>query len=145
MLKNLPRYLSIPYQWNGRDWRGCDCWGLVILFMETEFNVHIYDYKHGYSEDKGLTGSTYMIDRAHEDYNAASSPNIGDIVIMRHGSRTPNHCGVLINSNEFLHIYKGVTCHVSRLKDWHDRLCGIYRHKELTNENKIYSKSIRQA
>ena len=28
------KYLPIPYQLHGRNFDGCDCWGLVLLFYK---------------------------------------------------------------------------------------------------------------
>jgi len=139
MLKDLASYLAIPYQWDGRDFSGCDCWGLVIFYLKNKFGITLVDYQHGYRNSKEMVGTQIMIEKAYEDFLKVDNPQAGDIAVLRNGSRTPNHCGVMIDKDTMLHTYEGVGCHTSKLKEWEDRLWGIYRHKDLTNENYIYS------
>lgn len=37
------KYLSIPYKPLGRDWSGCDCWGLLCMIAKSEWNVTLPD------------------------------------------------------------------------------------------------------
>lgn len=35
------KYLSIPYRAGGRDWSGCDCYGLVRLILKEEKGIEL--------------------------------------------------------------------------------------------------------
>ena len=37
------RYLQIPYKPLGRDWNGCDCWGLLCLIAKEEYTIALPD------------------------------------------------------------------------------------------------------
>ena len=39
------KYLEIPYKPLGRDWNGCDCWGLLCLIAKGEYGITLPDGK----------------------------------------------------------------------------------------------------
>ena len=93
------KYLKIPFVFNGRDWSGCDCYGLVRLIWGTELGRWLPKYQ--YEDNKS----------AQSDVNSFSGEksvkvNAGfkkfDVVIMR-SVRYGFHIGMMINDNKFIH------------------------------------------
>lgn len=41
---NLDKYIGIPYVSNGRDFKGLDCFGLLLTFYKNELGISLSDY-----------------------------------------------------------------------------------------------------
>lgn len=126
------RYLRIPYRHEGRDWDGCDCFGLVRLFYAEELGITLEDV-HGYPEDWSSLGLDCLMSGAagmgfvpHE-----GTPIRGDVVIFRINS-VVSHIGICLNPDEgwFLHCGTGGVSLHNYFTDgaWSRRLGGFYRY-----------------
>lgn len=126
---NLNRFIGIPYKSKGGDWLGVDCYGLCRLFMFVELGKEIPTYADDYksAEDK-VSVSDAILKHVKSWVPVEGQKQPGDIVIFNIGNK-PLHCGVLLNSNDFLHCLEGTRSCVERLNSitWGDRLAGVYR------------------
>lgn len=43
-MKWAEKYVGLPFVDGGRDWKGCDCWGLVKLILQTECGIEVPSY-----------------------------------------------------------------------------------------------------
>lgn len=127
---NIERYIGIPYEWNGRSFEKCDCYGLVILYYREELGIELTDYDHRRQAHSEFKNSEYLIENAHKEFVKVERPKAHDVILIRNKSETPNHCGIVLGQR-FLHCLEGVGCVTSKISTWHKRAHGIYRHKGL--------------
>ena len=69
------RYLKIPYKDGGRDWTGCDCWGLVRLILAEERGILLPAF------DSVCDLSSFMSVRSM--FTRVDSPSDWDLVNLR--------------------------------------------------------------
>lgn len=127
----MQKYIQIPYKLNGRDFNGCDCYGLLVLYFKVELGIDLLDYKLALANANSLTDTRYMLENAHNDFIKIEDPRKNDVVMVCNGSRTPNHCGIVLDNGLFIHTLEGVGCAISKLKTWNKRIYSFHRHKDL--------------
>lgn len=97
---------EIPYVSGGRDESGADCWGLVVLFYEKEFDVNLPKYEEVLPDEAtGHTTTTkgaIVIAETLDSVEEVSDPQYGDIVLLR-VMGMPIHVGIVVGRNEMLH------------------------------------------
>lgn len=89
------RYLDIPYKDGGRDWDGCDCWGLVRLILAEERGIVLPSFSD-------VTDLSSFLE-VRRMFKEVDSPGDWDLVNLR--SRGPffahvglHHGGLVIQS-----------------------------------------------
>ena len=129
------KYLGIPYKPAGRGFDGLDCYGLLVLYYKTEFGIDIFDPLVQFRNAKDLEGKKYILDglkRSTEWIKIDESElRTHDGLLLCNGTPYPNHCGIVTGPNQFLQIYEGPGCNVSRIDRWRSRIHGFYRHVRL--------------
>ena len=96
-------YSLIPFKPMGRDLNGCDCYGLVWLFLTTECGIIIprldeeVDVYNSMKVNAKLEHDVPLVDSIKVD-----SPIRGDIVLMRVKGVTA-HVGVMLDNQMFMH------------------------------------------
>ena len=130
---NIARYIVAPYRFNGRDFSGCDCYGLVILWFRHELNIELIDHQHGRASHSEFTDTGYFTEKAHEEFSPVpiEDARLHDVVLIRTGSLTANHCGIKLMGDCILHTMQKTGCITSKLSLWRNKIVGIYRHKGL--------------
>lgn len=136
-LNNLiERVLPIPFKEGGRDNSGLDCWGLVVVCYEVEFNITLPTYDDVYfinlsnlnttSESLNKLKSDLLIDYFEE----VDTPEYGDILLASLRGR-PVHVGFVISENQMLHTKRkaGVCIEDFTSFSWNKRIHGFYRYK----------------
>lgn len=124
---NIEKYSRIPWKDRGRDFRGCDCYGLVRLILREELGKEIPDFFYPTASD---SKNADLIDLNKKTIEAQEVrvPQEGDIVLMKKNG-IPNHMGVYISGGFVLHSDKrmGVCC--ERVGTWNlrGRIEGFYR------------------
>lgn len=116
---NTSKYITIPYKNKGRDFDGCDCWGLVCLIYLHEFNIKLPLLSEEYSEasegkqiSESIKKNKSLIENKMKD-----APEYGDLVIFNIKG-IPCHVGVYIGKNRILHILKGTNSVIEQLNSF---------------------------
>lgn len=99
-------FIKIPFVDGGRDYNGCDCWGLVQLVMGVVYDKHVPDYK--------ISCMDFM--RIHERmrseqklprWNRLEFTKEPCVVLFRlHKERVINHAGLYIGDGRFIHTIR---------------------------------------
>lgn len=105
------KYLKIPYKINGRDFKGCDCLGLVILYYQEELGISLpeptsytFDWYRG---DPELILNNYK----SFGFSKTTDKRKGDILVLLE-SNLPKHLGIILDHENFIHMTrKGVAIH----------------------------------
>lgn len=124
-------YLSIPHKHLGRDFTGCDCFGLIRLFYQEEFKIQLPDYQD-YQQDWHLSDAKYII----RSYSKAGfkkvkdQPRYGDVLLLNEAGY-PKHLGVVIEGGSFLHtLISGTCCHSYMQREYLGKIHSVYRYKK---------------
>jgi cell wall-associated NlpC family hydrolase len=131
---NLVKYLAIPYKPSESSFKGCDCFGLVKLWFETERGIAINtpDYTHDWykSEPK-------RISKEYSKYGFKRVKDIkpGDVLVLI-DEGFPRHLGIVISEESFLHTtVRGTACHSFVQGPWSDKISMVLRYKGKRNDN----------
>lgn len=122
----MRKYIGIPYMDRGRDFGGCDCYGLVWLYNKLEIGTDLPTLlnTYGCADDPGGTSVFIAIEKKR--WNQVEEPSHGDVLLFKVG-RFVSHVGVFLQGNEFLHVLRGRNSAVERLDNWLSELKGVYR------------------
>lgn len=122
------RYLEIPFKAGGRDWSGCDCYGLVRLVLRERFGKDIPPFLDYETLDPSEISPVADSIRTGVPATEVETPREGDVaVIALRGLEV--HCGVFVDEKRVLHTDSTtgpVIEDVSRPR-LHGRIRGIYR------------------
>lgn len=105
MLIDLNRFLLIPFKDGGRDFRGCDCWGLTRLVFAA-FGRELPDYRIGCDDHFAIAAETETQRLDRQRWHRLEEPIAPCLVLMRTDDQDPlagTHIGVYIGSGEMLH------------------------------------------
>lgn len=129
----VARYVGIPYATHGRDYHGCDCWGLVALVWREEFGVVLPEYL-GADWYRGQRPETVGADAvAFASRFAPVAPGVertGDGVLIKMRG-APLHVGIVITPGVMLHSHEDADSCVEsyRAPMWERRIAGFYRYE----------------
>ena len=102
---DINKYIEIPFKPQGRDFSGCDCYGLIYLFYKTEYNKELplltnsYDNPHEHKRIQDLITLEMPILNVVEIEN----PYEGCVVLFKFVGYTC-HMGIYIGKNKILHV-----------------------------------------
>jgi hypothetical protein len=124
------KYIGLPYQENGRNEQGIDCWGLARLFYKNELNIDLPSYSELYDgsyDPKAVAAISYYKD----SWTKVTNPEIGDLCLFRIMNEL-SHVGVYIGNSKFLHSRDGKDSVIESINSpmWFSRLEGFYRYTE---------------
>jgi len=119
------KYVGIPYKINGRNFDGCDCWGLVCLVYRYEFGIDIDKYFY-----KDLAEGHDLIAKEKKCFMKIEKPAIGDLVLFNIGGK-PSHIGIVIGTEYQKNLLHTVAEHDSAIDRynsvrWIKRIEGFY-------------------
>lgn len=138
---DLRKYIGIPYKFNGRDFNGVDCFGLVKLFYENELNITLPDYPSELqvSNLQVVRNSDLFIVNIYKQFTKIDRKEVkyGDLILIKIFSSTPNHIGVAVNSSQFLNINEKQSSHLAKISKWDKFIVGVYRFVGGFDENNI--------
>ena len=131
------KYIQIPFIEKGRDFNGCDCWGLVRLVYEQELNIDLPSFLE-YENTKDIRAISRMIreNQFGDSWFKVTDPLPFDVLVFRMMGSVA-HVGIVVKNGLMLHCQKNVnTAHEAYLlksSDWVERLEGIYRHAKYSD------------
>ena len=92
------KYIRIPFKQHGRDFDGCDCFGLVKLVLKTEYGIDLPDPYYTDSTDIDHNAGLVDVLKPTMDVSPVCVPRNGDIVLMIKGGQ-PSHVGVYVDGS----------------------------------------------
>lgn len=133
------KYINIPFVEKGRDFDGCDCWGLVRLVYDRELGIELPSFLD-YENTKDIRAISRMIreNQFGKDWFEVDEPQPYDVLVFRMMSAVA-HVGVAVKKGLMIHCQKDInTTHDEYLlksSDWVERLEGIYRHAQCSDRS----------
>jgi cell wall-associated NlpC family hydrolase len=109
------KWIGIPYKKGGRDFNGCDCFGLFLLWYKENLNIILPDFT-----DAGIIEvAKYFVKIPIEQ------TNINDVILFEDNEK---HIGIAINNTQFLHNTSNRgTSVISTIDDFLPMISGVYR------------------
>jgi cell wall-associated NlpC family hydrolase len=134
-IKNfITQALETPFQDQGRDFSGWDCWGLIVAAYRQCFGLELPDLAGIPALNMAQVGKIFDTCRRSwiEIFRGSERP--ADVVLFRRG-RWPCHVGLVVSPGHVLHVEPELdTCIEPFYRDpLQARLVGIYRHAEFTS------------
>lgn len=127
----LGRFVGIPFVSKGRDWSGCDCWGLLRLVYQEELGITLPSYADRYRDTRdGEAISLLVMDTLQAGiWREVESPDPFDAVVLNIQGQ-PWHIGIMVDSGRMLHCTHGVDACIEPLQSvlWSRRIEGYFRH-----------------
>jgi cell wall-associated NlpC family hydrolase len=138
MKPDFSKYINIKYKHKGRDFTGCDCFGLIYIIYKQERNIELPNYLD-------INYGCYLNEKEEDhieklyDYNTknkwiiATLPyRLWDCLIFYASQKkvVADHIGMYIGDGKFIHTSAGLNISlVSRLdKFWSTRVYGGARY-----------------
>lgn len=110
-MKQLNDFIGIPFKDGGRDYNGCDCWGLVALYFRDVLGVELPDYAISAKEFEFIR-TKMLSELEREDWLVLNAPRGNSIALMRLGdSLGINHAAVLLPDGRLLQAYENTGSH----------------------------------
>jgi cell wall-associated NlpC family hydrolase len=124
--------MNMPFVEKGRDYEGCDCFGLVWLGFRDVLGITLPKHTDEY-EDAGTTTES----RAHlgglvvthkREWEQVKNPSPMDVVLFRLAGQ-PIHVGLMIDKKNFIHSEKKRGVSIESVNDirWTLRKEGVYK------------------
>lgn len=125
----INKYLGLPYLNMGRDIKGLDCWGLVMLIFKNEKGFDLPDTTEDYDTTWSYKGKDYFNDKYSKRFDRVDTPEYMDIILIKNGKGICNHAGVMLDSKHFIHCAEKAGVVVSNIKDelWKNRIEGFFK------------------
>lgn len=127
-MKDLSKYIGIPFLSCGRDELGIDCYGLTRMVLRNEFGKELPDFYYKDALDKTVVNKLIDINRPLLAGVKTKTPEHGDVVIIRYRGK-PCHIGVFVGEGKVLHIKHGCNSILERVNSVHlkARIEGYYK------------------
>ena len=129
------KYLSIPFLEFGRDFYGCDCYGLVRLIYKNEFEIDIPEFCGiGHKEYLKISDKIDQC-KCTSDWKSVNSPRLGDVVLLKNKG-VATHVGLLVSADKFIHMSENIGCSIDGIAGsrWNSRIEGFYRNVRLEDK-----------
>lgn len=110
------RYLKIPFKSHGRDFTGCDCYGLIRLILKEEYGKDIpdfWDYTHAH--DVAAVSELILKNKPAVVSRKIETPIDGCVVTFKHSGKVC-HVGLYVGDGRVIHMLNGANVACSKLK-----------------------------
>lgn len=127
----LEKFIGVPFVDGGRELRGCDCWGLVMLVF-AEYGVSLPDYRISCFQSAAIHA---QIERARVEWRRLPEPAEPSLVVFK--STNPkarqgmtDHLGVYVGGGMMLHTLIKQQAHLDRISHpfWARKIEGFYEY-----------------
>lgn len=128
--------MTVPFADLGRDWSGCDCWGLVRLVYRHELGIELGEYGGINVSDVVRVVRNFHKEFRAETWHRVDEPQAFDVAAMSGGygeRKSFSHCGVMCSDRVLMDTREEtgvVTSDVSNDKT-RSLIIGFYRHGAL--------------
>ena len=128
---NIEKYIEIPFVNGGRDFSGCDCFGLISLIYANELGIKLFDYKISCEEASRISGEMERQKVSWEALEEAKAPCILTVRMDADPSFT-NHIGFVFKPGCFIHTTKTMGVSINRYDShlWKRKISGFYIPRE---------------
>ena len=129
-------YVGVPFKDQGRDFRGCDCWGLVRLVYKNVLDIDLPSYGEISASDLKEVSRNIAGNNDIEPWVEVERAREFDVAVMRfYGSKRIGHVGIVVSNSpvSIVHTEKGHDSVVVRSDDMRvrSRIVGFRRHRSL--------------
>lgn len=132
-------YTGIPFVTGGRSMKGVDCWGLLTIVMEEQFNILVPindQYSYGNREEIEEAAAAIIHESEKSIWTEIPEDDalLGDVVLMRIAN-LPLHIGIVVGPKWMLHSERNIDSMIEKYDNllWVNRVLGIYRHAALNS------------
>lgn len=100
-------YMDIPFAANGRDRKGCDCWGLVrlVYYEQLDIDLPAYDQALANQSIPALAAARKILRTESSRWQPVKKQKAFDLVLFR---GVPGHVGVVVDLGDMLHVCTGM-------------------------------------
>lgn len=134
------KYVKIPFVEKGRDFNGCDCWGLAKLIYEKETGLILPSFLE-YENTKDIRAISKMIREnqfGNDWVKIKDDVQPLDVLVFRMMGAVA-HVGIVVKKGLMIHCQKDInTTHEEynlKSSGWLERLEGVYRHAKHSDRN----------
>ena len=126
-------YVGIPFLAKGREKTGVDCWGLVKLVYEEQFNTILPSFADHYEYDD-TERIAELTAQYKEAWEVTIEPKPGSVILFKVLGHV-SHVGIYIGNNNFLHCRENHSSAIESLDsiNWNKRIAGYYNYAEKSN------------
>lgn len=114
-MMNIEKLIGIPFKNNGRDFDGCDCWGLVRLFYREVLGRELPEYIVDPRDDDRVT-ETMISELKTPKWEILEKPEPNCLALMKLNTKHISHCGIYLGNDRLLHCYTGCGSCIVRIK-----------------------------
>ena len=131
-LRAYSDFVGIPFVPKGRDFNGCDCWGLVRLVYLHRKYIQLPSYDEFYrdiNDEANEIANIIQAEASGEHWRRIEKP-VPDCVAHIRLKGVPFHLAIVIDNKYALHAIDGVnSCLIEyRSHIWKNRVLGFYEY-----------------
>lgn len=110
------KYIPIPFLNKGRDWEGCDCWGLACLVYKTELGIELPSYLDEYSDAELDENVWKTFKREVPLYWERKKENVKFDIALFRVLGNPWHVGIMLDNTNYM---LSTSCRIgTHIVDW---------------------------
>jgi len=126
-------YIGLPFKEHGRNSDGLDCWGLVRLILNEQFERHVPSYAHAYESSMDQNRLGVLVKRESLNWTRVNiqDARCGDVVVLRMRGE-PMHVALVLGDQTMIHVERGINSVLAKYNSlrWKKRVIGFFRYTE---------------
>ena len=125
---SFDKYAVIPFLDGGRDFDGCDCWGLVRLIYKNELGIVLPTY--GEISALDVARVAREMDFGKSLWREVERPKRFDLALLRNLARGGlySHIGIYVDDKRIMHTTAAMGVTVHKEKDLEGMIGGVYEY-----------------